>query len=146
MVELNVVDDGGVGLEDAGGLEVLVRSGEVFYVPGSLRRVLHVSSSGLTRTLSGLQGKGLWCGWQTHHILTVLSLLPVAICPSTSGFQFSPNPSPPCPTNSTCAFTVPLGVELCFVRSNTNVRPSGAIVAIKSGFCGIYRALFTSPG
>ena len=37
------------------------------------------------------------------------------------------------------------GTLACLVRSNTYTSPITVFVAIRSGFCGMYRALLTSP-
>lgn len=82
---------------------------------------------------------------RSYQILTVSSSLPVARCPFSCGFQLNPKPSLLCPRSSIWGFTWPVGMLGCLVLSQIITLPSVHIVAIIFGFCGWYRALFTSP-
>lgn len=57
-----------------------------------------------------------------------------------------PHPSLVWPTSFASGLqTLVVGILLCFVRSKMNIVALGDMVAIMSGFCGMYRALLTSP-
>ena len=83
----------------------------------------------------------------TNQWHTVMSSDAPKTYPDLLGFHASPNPSLVCPTSLISGLqTPPLSGSLaCFVRSKMRTSPVTDLVAIKSGFCGIYLALLTSP-
>ena len=65
----------------------------------------------------------------------------------SSGSKTETHPSWSCPTNRISGLAPPpTGALLsCFVRSNTHTSPRTVLVAMRSGFWGMYRARLISP-